>query len=65
MQLSDNRSGVLLSTAGARLPNRTCAGRVRDAPFTGLSLNCHTAHIFAARECNIYENEYLFLLIFM
>ncbi len=58
--LSDNGSGVLLSTAGARLPNRTGAGlcfkllcvfpsdnpHMHDAPFTGLSLNCHTAHIF-------------------
>ncbi len=58
--LSDNGSGVLLSTAGARLPNRTGAElcfkllcvfpsdnpHMHDAPFTGLSLNCHTAHIF-------------------
>ncbi len=41
MLLSDNGSGVLLSTAGARLLNRTRAGinHVPDAPFTGLSLN--------------------------
>ncbi len=56
--LCENGSGVLLSTSGAGLPNRTRAGLCFAslhhitpcaAPFTGISLNRQTAHIFPQR----------------
>ncbi len=79
--LSDKRSGVLLSTTGGRLPNRTRAGLCFKLLCVSPSDNpmCvmhhllpwdsvgHTAHIFSAKgwERNDYENDYLFLLIIL
>ncbi len=62
MLLSDNGSGVLLSTAGARLPNRTRAGlcfktALRLSPSDNMRLMRHLQVCFG----NPPHSSYIFL----
>ncbi len=78
MLLSDNGSGVLLSSLLlVHAPNRTRAGLcfkrfssdnpiwvyVCDEPFKGISLNGHTAHIFFRQGVRANDYENDYLIV--